>query len=61
MAVGWQEALVFGIVVVAAGWLVRHRARKRLASGCSDCPAGDAKPADEPLIPASSIKRRPRP
>lgn len=60
MTVGWEEALVFGIVAVAAGWLVRYRARKRLASGCSDCPAGDEKPASERLIPASSIQRRPR-
>ena len=28
MTIGWQEALVFGIVAVAAGWLVRYRARK---------------------------------
>jgi len=60
VAVGWQEALVFGVVAVAAGWLVRFRVRKRHVSGCSDCPAGDAKPADEQLIPASSLKRPPR-
>jgi len=54
---GWQDALVFAAAAVAGGWLVRRRARKRLA-GCSDCPAGEEKPAAERLIPVSSIRDR---
>jgi hypothetical protein len=60
VTLGWQDALVFAVAVAAVGWLVRYRARRRLTSGCSDCPAGEEKPAAEQIIPASSIRDRTR-
>ncbi|MGH2571009.1 MAG: hypothetical protein ACRDGR_07275 [bacterium] len=60
MTIGWQDALAFGIALVAGIWLVRRRLRQR-RTGCSDCPTGEEQPAAGRLIPVSSIRDRSKP
>jgi hypothetical protein len=65
-ALGWQDAVVAAVVVLAGAWLVRRQLRRRRLRTplCDDCPACAAKTHVRPpvaagggLIPVSDLTR----
>lgn len=66
---GWQDAIAAALAVVALGWLLWRRLRRRGAgAACGECPgcepaarAVEAKrPGGSSLIPVSELTRRGR-
>ena len=54
-----QHLIVTAFAVLAAGWLLRERRRRRKNPGCSDCPTPKSS-ASGKVVPPSEIRPFPR-
>jgi hypothetical protein len=60
-ALGWQDALVAALAVLALGWLVRRRLRRRRGptAVCDECPGcATGKSTQAPAAPAARANGR---